>query len=434
MLITVLSAHATPTQRIHRALALFGETTSATIWTLLQPKVLLSIVSLVIWLVIQRLNGHRPPALILAVPAVVPHGCCLPSSVHCRVTNHNLPLQIDVSATSASPMTKSPRFAGPYGKMVAPDVGKKLALQDFTASPSTRSKKEVYRLEASCMIKVKWWFSDTDRPHFFSVPVPSFPWFHPMDCPLITQKVGLPCLFFDLLPVSTQSLESSSPEDDEWVSTAVAVRVKPDDILYMRSPNVTVCSGLRRPQRNKRPLSPESRPISQSNILDSPSPLKRKKMSESDVIEISDTSDNEDRVEPLKYESPRHVKLPLIFHSSDPFVSHAGPSTLIIVQAAPSVNVFNLTDAPPGRRAKWLLLYAVDMVNGLTQLEAMHGRREDNFSTVFSGSKWNSSTYSDSSKAWRKTAPAVLAAAVQCGRASGGEWAPLLKATRKSAP
>ncbi|KAJ7266505.1 hypothetical protein C8J57DRAFT_1510622 [Mycena rebaudengoi] len=224
-------------------------------------------------------------------------------------------------------------------------------------------------------------------------------------------KVGLPCLFFDLLPVSTQSLESSSLEDDEWVSTAVAVKVKPDDILYMRSPNVTVCIGLR-PQRNKRPLSPESRPISQLNGLDSPSPLKRKKMSESDVIEISDTSDNEDR-----------YYIHLMYLS----ISRAA-STSTIIQAIPSPNIFNLTDAPSGRRAKWPLLYAVDMVNGLTQLEAMQGRKEDNFSKVFMGSKWNSSTYSDSSKVWKKTAPTVIAAAVQCGRAPGGEWALLLKA------
>ncbi|KAJ7196444.1 hypothetical protein C8J57DRAFT_1546732 [Mycena rebaudengoi] len=406
MLITVLSARATPTQRIRRALALFGETTFATIWTLLQPKVLPSIM-LAIWRVVQRLSGHRPPAPIPAAPAVVPPVATIPHQPISPALSTSARGVTNVSATSASPMMESPRFAGPYARMVAPDVGKKLALQDFTASPSTRSKKEVYRLEASCMIKVKWWFSDNDRPHFFSVPVPSFPWFHPKDCPLITQKVGLPCLFFDLLPVSTQSLESSSLEDDEWVSTAVAVKVKPDDILYMRSPNVTVCIGLR-PQRNKRPLSPESRPISQLNGLDSPSPLKRKKMSESDVIEISDTSDNEDRVEPLKYQSPRHVKLSLI--------------------AIPSPNIFNLTDAPSGRRAKWPLLYAVDMVNGLTQLEAMQGRKEDNFSKVFMGSKWNSSTYSDSSKVWKKTAPTVIAAAVQCGRAPGGEWALLLKA------
>lgn len=45
---------------------------------------------------------------------------------------------------------------------------------------------------------------------------------------------------------------------------------------------------------------------------------------------------------------------------------------------------------------------------------------------------FNKSTYSDSWRTWKETAPSDLTKAVSCGHKSGGEWSPLVTAWRRA--
>ncbi|KAJ6545107.1 hypothetical protein DFH09DRAFT_1282210 [Mycena vulgaris] len=264
--------------------------------------------------------------------------------------------------------------------MVAPDVARKLHNHDFSISPSNRGQKEAYRMEAACIIYIKWWIKNNERPILLAVPAPSFPWFHPKDCQALRDRVGLPCDVYEYLQLSTP-IEFTLEEDDSWILTPGPIRVKPDITLYLRSPNVTVCSELRggsHSQKHKRALSIE--PPS------TPTPITRNKNTRS---------------------------------------TSPGPSTKkskIVILNPP----LSLADAPAGRRSAWPLLFACDMDMGFKKIAAMPGTPASNFTAVF-GSEWHSSTFSESFRAWRNAPKPGLAAAIRCGRASGGEWAPIAK-------
>ncbi|KAJ6457469.1 hypothetical protein DFH09DRAFT_1115799 [Mycena vulgaris] len=169
--------------------------------------------------------------------------CCFASTLHCHVSAHNSLHQItELPIASSSSARISPShpisYAGPYGKMVAPDVAHKLHNHDFSISPSNCGQKEAYRMEAACIIYIKWWIKNNERPILLAVPAPSFPWFHPKDCQALCDRVGLPCDVYEYLQLSTP-IEFTLEEDDSWILTPGPIRVKPDITLYLRSPNVT---------------------------------------------------------------------------------------------------------------------------------------------------------------------------------------------------
>ncbi|KAJ7091508.1 hypothetical protein B0H15DRAFT_799955 [Mycena belliarum] len=234
----------------------------------------------------------------------------------------------------------------------SPEVAQKIINGDFTFSPSRR-QKEAYRLEAACMITVKWWLEDNATPIVFSVPVTGFPWFHPKDCSAITER-----------------LEFTLADDDCWILTPTAVRVKADSIIYMRRPGVQA---------------------SQFFSFEFEFEFGFQK------ADIADSDSDNDKTE---------------------------------LPPQPNFEIPILQGEPPrGRKTPWPLRFACDMDIGFKRIESLPGTPASNFKDVF-GCEWVRATYSENFNAWKNTYKPGLAAAIRAGRSDGGEWAPIVKAYR----
>lgn len=75
----------------------------------------------------------------------------------------------------------------------------------------------------------------------------------------MTTKIGLPLTTYELLNTAANLLDTTPEEEDEWITTSTATLVKPYLTLYMRTPGVEICIGLR---PRKRALSPAPEPLS----------------------------------------------------------------------------------------------------------------------------------------------------------------------------
>ncbi|KAJ7498857.1 hypothetical protein FB451DRAFT_1427210 [Mycena latifolia] len=290
--------------------------------------------------------------------------CCVATPRHCRVSSHNQPLIASPSSSFAtSPPSLSFDITSPYSarispshpishasryaRMIAPDVAQKLLNHDFSLSPSNRGQKEAYRLEAACMITVKWWLQD---------------------CSAITTRVGDSCNTYEYLQLE-QAIEFTLEIDDCWILTPSAIKVKPAMILYLRSPGVKLCFGLRIQalrKNKKRALSAAS--------LDTPTTPTKK----------------------------------LFFAEARPL----GLARLAQRQ-------------PPTKDSK-----ATKTKSCFKRMASMRGSVDTNFLAVF-GTEYHSSTYSHHHKAWRCTEKPGLAAAIRAGRHLGGEWAPIANTFRR---
>ncbi|KAJ6521238.1 hypothetical protein B0H10DRAFT_1975137, partial [Mycena sp. CBHHK59/15] len=221
-------------------------------------------------------------------------------------------------------------------------------------------------------------------PHFH-VPVPLFPWFHPQDCEAMTSKLHIPCTTYDILDTISNPLETTLEEDDEWVTTSAATKVKPNMILYLRSPDVDTCVGLRSEPMRKRLLSEAEDLGPPSSPLSTPSPSKRLRLEEA-----------------------------IISSSSAPISA----------------------DPPLGKRAPFPLAYACDMDPLFKKIQDLPPglKAEQQFEAVFGhlDVEFTPSTYSNSWNAWLNVPDAVIAMAVAKGHRFGGEWSPIVTAWRNS--
>ncbi|KAJ6561422.1 hypothetical protein DFH09DRAFT_1082890 [Mycena vulgaris] len=152
--------------------------------------------------------------------------------------------------------------------------------------------KEAYRMEASSMINIRWWAKDYELPALMAVPAPGFPWWHPKESQAVRERVQLPCEVYEYLELTT-SIEFTLEEDDRWILTPGPIRVKPDCTLYLCSPGVTVCPGLRAQPQKKHPLSRDA------PVTPTPKDIKNKGLPEPaqkrrQVIELSDSEDDLD--------------------------------------------------------------------------------------------------------------------------------------------
>ncbi|KAJ7770705.1 hypothetical protein B0H16DRAFT_1516303 [Mycena metata] len=335
--------------------------------------------------------------------------CCLTTSLRCQVSAHNQPPPTPSALTLSFPGASASvgPYAGPYARMIAPEYAVKIAQKDFSIAPSTRVQTESYRMETKNLIKVKYWVNDDERPHIFSVPVPAFPYFHPKDCETITKKLGIPCASYDILDVTPHLLEITLEEDDEWITTSTATLVKPNTTLYLRSPTVRRCLGLR---VRKRAISEVPHSPTQSRDSSTPSPTKRP------------------RSTPLA-EEHRSVSNDNTFSTPDR-VSVASSSSL-----PPSLDLPRLTlDSPRGKRTAFPLAYACDMDAQFRKIELLSPglSAAKKFAEVFGhlDMEFNSSTYSNSWKAWKRCPPSVLQKAIACKHNPGGEWSPIVTAYR----
>ncbi|KAJ6477843.1 hypothetical protein C8R47DRAFT_1198673 [Mycena vitilis] len=321
--------------------------------------------------------------------------CCLATSVICRVGEHN--------KLGPAPSSSSIGPAPAYAHMISPDVAKKIADKAFTLSPSTRMQTEAYRMEIKDMLNVKYWAKNGERPFLFRVPITAYPFFHPKDCPAMTAKLGLSLTSYDILDVVANPLDTTAPEDDEWVTTNLATRVKVDTTLYMRSTDVQVCVGLR-PLARKRAVS---------DATHTPSPNKRARVAQNSLYAAS--------LEFTAFRSP----LP----ASEVDYDLLPPSPSRTRTASSSSQPITHTEKPMSGRTPFPLAYACDMDALFQRVEKLPATwtARQKFDSAFGhlDAAFNSSTYSSSWNAWRRCPPEVLGKAIACGYNPGGEWGPI---------
>ncbi|KAJ6472298.1 hypothetical protein C8R47DRAFT_1199920 [Mycena vitilis] len=332
-------------------------------------------------------------------------------------------------------------FAGPFAKMIPPAYHQKILNNDFAVTSSTRLQVEAYRMETQHMIKVKYWVQDHLNALIFSVAVTTFPWFHPNDSPTITNRLATfnsTCETYDILDTAFYSLQNTTEDTDEWVTTSSATKVKPDVTLLLRVPGVTYCVGLR-PSRKRALSQPEYErgsadhrcspsaddhpPISPNST---PSPTKRLRPRRSTETLRSD-NDHDSDLE-LQNEHPgtptarRVLQILNAVLSSDS--AHPSSSTSFLGP-----------DTPRGRRSAFPLAFASDMDAGFRQISDLPAdwSAQRHFEDVFGvlGLSFVASTYSENLKAWLNSDPEVMGRAVACGHHPGGEWAPIYAAWRE---
>ncbi|KAJ6561923.1 hypothetical protein B0H19DRAFT_1143024 [Mycena capillaripes] len=324
--------------------------------------------------------------------------CCLATSVQCRVITHN-----ETPTPSPSSLQLVP--AESFARMIPPEYGIKIAQNSFDVSLSSRMQSEAYRLESKHTITVKYWAEDTKRHFLFIVPAPGYPRFHPKDCEPMTTKIGLPLTTYEILDTAANPLDTTPEEEDEWVTTSAPTIVKPNITLYMRSPGVEVCLGLR---SRKRALSnvPEP-PFSPSpSPANTPSPSKRTR---SDLVTNAYEDDN---------------------------ISLLPPSPTVIRFASSSLLPVAQPESPLGKRTPFPLAYACDMDALFHKVDALPASwtAHQKFDNVFGHLDivFNPSTYSNSWNAWKRCPPDILMKAVACRHNLGGEWGPIVTAYRST--
>ena len=116
-----------------------------------------------------------------------------------------------------------------------------------------------------------------DKPDLsFNVNVPNYPFFHPADSTLISEVIGASnCKIYAVF----------NQEDGVWTITELAQKVKPNDVLPLRSRDVTCCPGV---DMGRRPVAGQKRRLTMESEQQMHVRIKRKG---TDVIEIS--SDDE---------------------------------------------------------------------------------------------------------------------------------------------
>ncbi|KAJ7126366.1 hypothetical protein C8R43DRAFT_958116 [Mycena crocata] len=322
--------------------------------------------------------------------------CCFTTSVHCRVAYHNQegvipsPGSLGLFQSPPQPSLAPASFSGPYGKMVDPDYGRKIFNKDFALSPSAHVQSEAYRMEAQKQVKFKIWLSNTEGPMTTLVVVLHYPWLHPRECENITRKLGHPLEEFEFLDVP-RDLSNTSEEEEEWINTSSAIKVKVDHVTYMRAPNVHTCLGLHSSTSpRKRAFSPDgdySLPPPSNTTTPTPSPSPSPTKRARSIPNIRSSS--------------------LLNESNEDLSSH--------------------TDFP--------LAYAVEMDAAFHKIQELpaHLGAQLKFNLIFGflGVPFILSTYSDSWQAWLTTSETEMQRAVACGSAPGGEWTTILCAWRK---
>lgn len=101
----------------------------------------------------------------------------------------------------------------------------------------------------------------------FKVPATSFPFFHPVDSPTLTDVIG------------RQKCKSYSVFEDRsgsWTITSLPLRVKPNSTLQLRSLDVTICPELHTNHNQTSPSKKRTLSVTSANTLSSSqSPSKR---------------------------------------------------------------------------------------------------------------------------------------------------------------
>ncbi|KAK7022324.1 hypothetical protein R3P38DRAFT_1116616 [Favolaschia claudopus] len=227
--------------------------------------------------------------------------CCYRSVTVCRVSAHNAPPQArgapsspagqfagsssaPVASSAATPLSPPPVVAGPFARMIAPAYAMKVLTQDFSYPRSSQAEMNALRKDSEARIWVKYWNHNDQGPLVFHPHVTSFPFFEPAKCEDMTQKLGAPCSYYDMLDLSHGPLEDIPTDEEVWISTSEPIRVTPNSTIYLRAPDVHSCLKLRS-------SSPRKRLDSSMENQEGSSPSKKTKLQITDLTQ-SDTEED----------------------------------------------------------------------------------------------------------------------------------------------
>jgi hypothetical protein len=111
--------------------------------------------------------------------------------------------------------------------------------------------------ECTCLTSADLICEDGKPPLQFSVPVPDYPYFHPKDCSIISDVIGMS---------NCRSYSIFDPASAAWIFTTLSRKVKSGTTLYLRSRDVTVCPGLGAPEALGSPSKKRALSITESSL------------------------------------------------------------------------------------------------------------------------------------------------------------------------
>ncbi|KAF7967021.1 hypothetical protein HWV62_36221 [Athelia sp. TMB] len=137
--------------------------------------------------------------------------------------------------------------------MLSPTYAQKLLRNQFAVEDeSSAALREKYRKEAARIVTVKWWTADFEDPKEFTVPVPTFPFFLPKSCAVLTDVLG-----------SDQCSLFEHYQDGRWIITPGPLKINADKkLLQCRTRNA-----LLRAHRGVSKLTPTPQSIYQAKRL-----------------------------------------------------------------------------------------------------------------------------------------------------------------------
>ncbi|KAF7966025.1 hypothetical protein HWV62_40461 [Athelia sp. TMB] len=220
-----------PTTKTPNVMAMFG----GMIWSLKDKK--LRQLSCAVAPIVPGVKGEQHPI----GPAF---GATCPAPRHPKKSPSNEPVPIEnppIEPCPSDPVT--PKAVRSYGKMLSPTYTQKLLRNQFAVEDeSSAALREKYRKEAALIVSVKWWtafktdslLKDFEDPKEFTVPVPTFPFFLPKSCAVLTDVLG-----------SDQCSLFEHYQDGRWIITPGPLKINADKkLLQCRTRNVTHCLGL----------------------------------------------------------------------------------------------------------------------------------------------------------------------------------------------
>ncbi|KAJ7725000.1 hypothetical protein DFH07DRAFT_971022 [Mycena maculata] len=258
-------------------------------------------------------------------------------------------------------------YEKPMARMVDVSYALKLQRGDHETAVSDHFQREVYRKAQVNAVKARVWLETDGESITVILTVPTFPWFHPQDCPPLISLL-------DSINGADWSTFGYWDPADGWVITDAPIEIKDaQSILCLRLPNVKDC--LNGP-RSKRRLS-----------------------------------------DALVY-SPRALITPASIDDADD-----SDIEIVTPLATPSASSSQQT-----QKSKFPLKYAYQMDQGFTAMAvATTGNVQQKFAEAF-GVPWTRSSYYTHLDIWstmRTDTPDALAYAVQCGAHPGGKWGPI---------
>ncbi|KAJ7734008.1 hypothetical protein DFH07DRAFT_989162 [Mycena maculata] len=334
--------------------------------------------------------------------------CCVQTPGRCSSPRHNETASVLNSVTvmarnsgtvaPTSDMLANPSlipftYEKPMARMVDVSYALKLQRGDHETAVSDHFQQEGYRKAQVNAVKARVWLETDGESITVILTVPTFPWFHPQDCPPLI-------LLLDSINGADWSTFGYWDPADGWVITDAPIEIKDaQSILCLRLPNVKDCLNGPRSKRRLsdtlvyspravrlRPDHPtQSRPqISPINFHPTifSTPNKSRDLPNSQLITLAGVEDADD--------SDIEIVTPL---------------------ATPSVSSSQQT-----QKSKFPLKYAYQMDQGFTAMAvATTGNVQQKFAEAF-GVPWTRSSYYTHLDIWstmRTDSPDALAYAVR---------------------